>query len=136
MQQLTSNKLRTFLSLLGISIGIFCIIGILAAVDSLDSYIRTNLEELGDDVIYVSKWPFMDNNGNWWDWIKRPNPNFDEYERLKRQTQTAALVSYHVDIGRKTLKYKSNSAERTSLSCSLSAGDQCFKNMLCATATK
>ena len=115
LQQLTSNKLRTFLSLLGISIGIFCIIGILAAVDSLDSYIRKNLEELGDDVVYVSKWPFVDGAGNWWDWMKRPYPNYDEYERLKKNSQTASLISYHVDLGNKTLKYKSNSAERVGL---------------------
>ena len=40
-QALAGNKLRTFLSLLGITIGIFCIIGVQAAVDSM----QANIEE-------------------------------------------------------------------------------------------
>ena len=52
-QQLSGNKLRTFLSLLGISIGIFCIIGVLSAVDSLEDNVRGSLDKLGNDVVYV-----------------------------------------------------------------------------------
>ncbi len=53
--QLWSNKLRSFLSLLGILIGIVCIIGVLAAVDSLEANIRGSFDKLGDDVLYVQK---------------------------------------------------------------------------------
>ena len=42
--QLTANKLRTFLSLLGITIGIFCIIAVLSAVDSLEDNIKGSFE--------------------------------------------------------------------------------------------
>lgn len=111
MQQLTGNKLRSFLSLLGISIGIFCIIGILSAVDSLKDYIQGNLNKLGNDVIYVQKWPFVDMGGNWWDWIKRPYPEFSEYEAIKEKSWTADMVSFHIDVGMKTAKYQSNSVE-------------------------
>ncbi len=111
MQQLTGNKLRSFLSLLGISIGIFCIIGILSAVDSLKDYIQNNLNKLGNDVVYVQKWPFVDMGGNWWDWIKRPYPDYSEYEAVKEKSQTAELVSFHLDVGMKTAKYKSNSLQ-------------------------
>ena len=53
LQQLYANKLRSFLSLLGITIGIFCIIGVLAAVDSLEDNVRGSIDKLGDDVIYI-----------------------------------------------------------------------------------
>ena len=53
--QLAGNKLRTFLSLLGISIGIFCIIGVLSAVQSLQDNVSGSLAKLGDDVIYIDK---------------------------------------------------------------------------------
>ena len=43
---LSNNKLRTFLSLLGVTIGIFSIIAVLAAVDSLDRNIKENLSGL------------------------------------------------------------------------------------------
>ena len=65
-QQLATNRLRSFLSLLGISIGIFCVIGVFAGVESLQTFIRKNLEQLGDDVLYVQKWPFAEPNLKWW----------------------------------------------------------------------
>ena len=40
LQELKVNKLRTFLSLFGITIGIFCIIGVLATIDSLKSKVK------------------------------------------------------------------------------------------------
>ncbi len=115
LQQLQSNKLRSFLSLLGISIGIFCIIGVLSAVDSLEDNVRGSLEKLGNDVLYVKKWPWADVSGEWWNYIKRPNPDHADYEVLSERTHTAELTSYHVVIGFKTVKYHSSSVENTIL---------------------
>ena len=53
MQSLLGNKLRTFLSLLGITIGIFCIIAVKSAVDSFEATIKDGFKELGSDVVYV-----------------------------------------------------------------------------------
>ena len=53
---LRANKLRTFLSLLGITIGIFAIISVFTVIDSLESYIRKSLDTLGNNVVYVEKW--------------------------------------------------------------------------------
>jgi len=111
ISQLTGNKLRTFLSLLGISIGIFCIIGVDAAVDSLESNVRGSLQKLGDDIVYVKKWPWADVSGSWWDYIKRPNPDHGEFEILSDRMKTTQLTSFHVAVGFRTLKWKSNSAE-------------------------
>ena len=49
-QQLNGNKLRSFLSSLGITIGIFCIISVLSAVDSLEDNVSASFEQLGTDV--------------------------------------------------------------------------------------
>lgn len=113
--QLTGNKLRSFLSLLGISIGIFCIVGVESAVDSLEDNVRGSLQKLGDDVVYVKKWPWADVSGSWWDYIKRPNPDYKEFEVLSEKSNLAQLTSYHVVVGFKTLKWKSSSAEQTVL---------------------
>ena len=51
------NKLRTFLSLLGITIGIFAIISVFTVIDSLERYIRNSLEGLGSNMVYIQKWP-------------------------------------------------------------------------------
>ena len=106
--QLTGNKLRTFLSLLGISIGIFCIIGVLSAVDSLEDNLNGSLAKLGDDVVYIDKWPWKDNSGDWWDFFQRPYPDHDDYEALKKNMQTASLVSYWTVPGSKAIKYRNS----------------------------
>lgn len=113
--QLRSNKLRSFLSLLGISIGIFCIIGVLSAVDSLEDNVRGSLEKLGNDVLYVNKWPWADLSDSWWDYIKRPNPDHEDYEVIDERVKAADLTAFHVVIGFKTVKYKSSSVDRTVL---------------------
>ena len=56
--QLLANKLRTFLSLLGITIGIFSIISILTAVDSLKNDISGSINSLGNNLVFVEKWPW------------------------------------------------------------------------------
>ena len=53
LQELRVNKLRTFLSLLGITIGIFCIIAVLTVTESMETSIRKDLNSLGTNVIYV-----------------------------------------------------------------------------------
>ena len=63
LQQLRANKLRTFLSLLGVTIGIFCIIGVQSAVDSLQDNVMNSLDQLGDDVVYISKMPWAEDPG-------------------------------------------------------------------------
>jgi putative ABC transport system permease protein len=114
-QQLRVNKLRSFLSLLGISIGIFCIIGVLAAVDSLEDNVRGSLEKLGNDIVYVKKWPWADTSGDWWKYLKRPNPDYQDYEVLSKKSRYADLTCYHAVIGFKTVKFQSNSVEQSIL---------------------
>ena len=81
---LRGNKLRTFLSLLGITIGIFCIITVKSAVDSLQKNIVDGFNELGSDVIYLDKMPWNEDPGdNYWKYAKRPEPSFEDYEAIK-----------------------------------------------------
>lgn len=112
LQQLVGNKLRSFLSLLGVTIGIFCIIGVQSAVDSLENNIRGSFEKLGDDVVYVTKFSWAEDPGqNYWKWMRHPNPDYDDYKALVKDLRYAKLVSYHVGLGLKTLKYRSNNVE-------------------------
>ena len=112
-QQLRSNKLRSFLSLLGITIGIFCIIGVQSAVNSLEDNIRGSIEKLGDDVVYIQKMPWDEDPGeNFWKYQRRPNPSYKDYVAIKKKVKSAGLADYHVFIGTKTLKYRSSSVDR------------------------
>ena len=83
---LVKNRLRTLLSLLGISIGIFCIVAVLSAVSSLKKNIDDDLRSMGGDVVYVGKWPWgIHMNIPWWEIQKRPHPIPSEAEALRRR---------------------------------------------------
>lgn len=104
--QLSANKLRTLLSLLGISVGIFCIISVFASVDSLERNVKDSLQRLGDDVLYISKMPWIQiNRSDFWKYIRRPNPSYRDFLYLqKRSKSSASIVAYSVFLGEKTFK--------------------------------
>src|SRR5680860_1587740 len=83
---LRANKLRTFLSLLGITIGIFAIISVFTVIDSLEKYIRESLNSLGSNMVYIQKWPWAPPEGEteypWWRYLNRPVPDLDETDEL------------------------------------------------------
>ncbi len=111
LQALRSNILRTILSLLGVTIGIFAIIGVFTVVDSLEKSIKESLAFLGDKVIYIEKWPYDFKPGDpWWDYLKRPYVNYSEYRRLNANLQNASAVSIFAISGA-VMKYKNNSLD-------------------------
>lgn len=111
-QQLMANKLRSFLSLLGVTIGIFCIIGVKSAVNSLEDNIRGSMAKLGNDVIYIEKFSWGEDPGqNFWKWMRRPNFTFQEFETLKDELELADQVGFWQFLGAKTVKWHSSSVE-------------------------
>lgn len=99
LQELRSNKLRTFLSLFGITIGIFCIIGVLATVESLKTKVQSDIKSLGSNTIYVDKWQYGEGDGGsfpWWKYIKRPYPKYHEMADIEARSQLAAAVTYTI----------------------------------------
>ena len=86
LDALKSNLLRTILSLLGVTVGIFAIIAVFTIVDSLEANIRSSLDFAGDKIISVSKWPFaFSPDYPWWKYFKRPVPTPREFQQLRRQ---------------------------------------------------
>ncbi|NND06121.1 MAG: FtsX-like permease family protein [Saprospiraceae bacterium] len=112
LHQLWANKLRSFLSLLGICVGIFCIIAVMSAVDSLEDNIKGSFEQLGNDMLYISKLPWAEDPGqSYWKYFQRPVPSIEDYTVLKERVQSAQAVSFLVRIGSRTIKYRSNNVE-------------------------
>ena len=112
LQELWKNKLRTFLSLFGITIGIFCIIGVLATVNSLERNIQNEVKSLGTNTIYVDKWDYSAGNGSefpWWKYVNRPVPKYSEVKHIKERTTAAKYIAFrikaisNVDYQNKTL---------------------------------
>lgn len=101
LQELWKNKLRTFLSLFGITIGIFCIIGVLATVNSLEQNIQNEVKSLGTNTIYIDKWDYSAGGGPdypWWKYVNRPSPRYHEMKQIKERTPGAKFAAFKIDV--------------------------------------
>lgn len=87
LHSLVNNKLRSFLSLLGIAIGIFCIILVFTIVDSLEFNIKSSVQSLGKNVVYVDKWQWTGGGSDypWWKFVNRPDIQLGEVKQIKDQ---------------------------------------------------
>src|SRR6185436_15127672 len=109
---LKSNLLRTILSLLGVTIGIFAIITVLTLVDSLEKNIKDSLNFIGSSVIYIEKWPWLaDNDGQykWWEFLSRPTPSYAEYKLLRENLNHCSSIAIAADKGNSLIKRDNNS---------------------------
>jgi len=99
LQELWKNKLRTFLSLFGVTIGIFCIIGVLATVNSLQTNIQNELKSLGNNTIYIDKWEWSGGGPDYpfWKYAKRPLPKIEELPEIKKRTATAQYAAFLIN---------------------------------------
>jgi len=104
---LRNNKLRTLLSLLGVTIGIFSIIAVLAAVDSLDRKISKDLSSLDKNTIYLMKFCFGPSEIPQWKREQFPNVKYDEYIALKNSLNNTEQVGYQLFVNHESLKYDS-----------------------------
>lgn len=106
IQQLTSNKLRSFLTLLGITIGIFCVIAVLSSVDSLEENIVQSFDKFGNDVIYVDKWPWSEDPGqNYYKYMARPVADINDLRNIQNKSKLAQAASLAVFLPGRTTKF-------------------------------
>ena len=98
-QELGKNKLRSFLSLFGVTIGIFCIISVLATVNSLERNIRAEMAAFGNNTIYIDKWQYSASGPDYpyWRYAKRPVPKYAEIAAIKERTVTAKYVAFKIN---------------------------------------
>lgn len=100
LQLFWSNKTRTFLSLFGISIGIFSIVSILTAVDALRGNINDSIKSMGDNVLFINKWAWtFDGTSNypWWKYAQRPEVKYNIYKHISSKTKLGAYSAFEVN---------------------------------------
>ncbi len=104
------NKLRTFLSLFGITIGIFSIISVFTVIDWMEKAVRDTIATLGDNVVYVQKWPWsFDRNLAWWDIIKWPSVTISDYKTVLENSTKSETACFYV-YQPQNIKYRQNQA--------------------------
>ena len=108
VNSLKNNKLRTFLSLVGVTIGIFSIIAILAAVDSLKKEIEGSISSLDNSTLIIMRFPFTGTDIPRWKWQQFPDVSYDEYQNLKRTLPAGNSVSFTLNVPSESVKYEDN----------------------------
>ncbi|MBC6109421.1 ABC transporter permease [Pedobacter fastidiosus] len=112
---LRQNKLRTMLSLLAITIGIFTIIAVFSAVDSFRAKLQSSVDKLGSNTIYVQKWPWIFGDYPWWKYMNRPQPSLRDFASLRDRMENADGITFEISTGNRTIKYRSSSVEGISV---------------------
>ncbi|RLD26624.1 MAG: ABC transporter permease [Bacteroidetes bacterium] len=115
LNALRNNKLRTFLSLLGVTIGIFSIIAVLAAVDSLKKEIEGSISGLDSSTIYLGNHSFGPTDIPRWKRRQFPTTTYDEYQYLKRNMPDIEAISYTLNVQNETVKYEDKSVENVAI---------------------
>lgn len=99
IQELWKNKLRTFLSLFGVTIGIFCIIGVLATVNSLQRNIQNEIKSMGNNIIFIDKWVWSGGpDYPWWKFVNRPYPKYYELKEIKQRSPQTEYAAFFYDL--------------------------------------
>ncbi|HYV91887.1 MAG TPA: ABC transporter permease [Chitinophagales bacterium] len=124
------NKLRTFLTLLGISIGIFCVIAIFSSVDSLQNNLQTGISKLGNNIIYIQKFPWGLEEGETeyplWKYWNRPYTTYDEMKKVQERVSSAEAVAISIWMNGPIVKY----GDRTVKNATINGVSQDFDRVL------
>lgn len=111
-QEIIVNRVRTVLSLLGITIGIFCIISVFTIFDSMEIAIRKSIDSLGSNVLFIEKWPWQMGGGDypWWKYWQRPEGTLDDMKEIQKRSTLYDAVAFMIQV-EKTVKYRDNYVE-------------------------
>lgn len=114
-QELKMNKLRTALSLTGVAFGIFCIIGVLATVNSLEHNIQNEVNSLGSNTIYIDKWDYSGGPDKpFWKFRARPTMKYEDVDLIKQRTDLVDNISFLMRSGG-NISYKEDIIENASV---------------------
>lgn len=106
-QEIWNNKMRAFLSVLGISIGIFCVISVQMMVDSVKQNIRQSFQRLGDNIVFIDRFPWNeDPSVNWWKYMKRPFVDYEEFKAIRENVKSADRVAIRIFLADQEIKYR------------------------------
>ena len=106
---LKNNKLRTFLSLVGVTIGIFSIIAVLAAVDSLKKEIEGSISSLDNSTIYLARFSFGPTDVPRWKWEQFPDVTYEEYQFVTRSMPDVKAATFNLNVPPETIKFEDKS---------------------------
>ena len=100
------NKLRSSLTLLGISIGVFSVIGVMTAIRTLESSIASGLNVFAANTFVIQKNPEFDFGQRDRKYRNRKNITIDQYKTLKDRANIPLLVSPVTGMSVRDVQYR------------------------------
>ena len=108
IEAIKQNKLRSTLTLLGISIGVFSVIGVMTAIRTLESSVESGLNVFAANTFVIQKYPEISFGEDRRKHRKRKNIDYDQYKKLKNRAMLPVLVSVSERNEVRNVKYKDN----------------------------
>ena len=115
IEAIRQNKLRSILTLLGISIGVFSVIGVMTAIRTLESSVNSQLDILGTNTFTINKSPAIQIHGPGGDRKirQRKNITYAHYEEMKRKAKLPLRVSVLDGTSERNIRYKDKSLKKS-----------------------
>ncbi len=119
LDSIRSNKFRAIMTILGVIIGVSSVIAMVALIEGLNSAVANDIEAMGSNVIYITKYPFNTN----WDELTEKERNrqpitLAEADAVSEQCPSidgVAPQNHYWQQGGNVAKYKENTARSTDL---------------------
>ena len=121
IEAIKQNKLRSILTLLGISIGVFSVIGVMTAIRTLESSVESGLNVFAANTFVIQKYPSIQIGRRDKKIRNRKNIDYDQYKKLKERAKLPVLVSVSEGSSIRNVKYKDTSVKNY---VSLLGGDE------------
>jgi putative ABC transport system permease protein len=109
LKALKANKIRSFLTMLSIVIGITAVVLMTTAIKGIDNAFQNGISSLGSDVLYIDKWAWFSNE-DWWKVRNRKIITMEEYNKFKELAKLPYAVAPVLNA-QQTIKYKTNKIE-------------------------
>ncbi len=119
LDSIRANKFRSFLTILGVMIGVSSVIAMVALIQGLNSAVANDIEAMGSNVIYIMKYPPEMNHNEMTEQDRQRKPiTMVEVDAVREMCPSVDGVSpqnYYFRPGGNLVKYKNKSSERTSV---------------------
>jgi putative ABC transport system permease protein len=94
---LRAHKMRSFLTLLGVIIGIMTVVTVVAIISGLNNYISEKVFQLNPDVYAVTKFGIITSREQWLEAVKRKNIDWNDFEAVQERCGLCAMVGAQHD---------------------------------------
>ena len=105
LKAIRAHTLRSFLTLLGIIIGVSTLVGVVSVIAGLNTFVLEKVIQLAPDVYVVQKFGIIRSREEFLEALKRPDLDWNDYVALQRNLVLADEIAAQA-VGQTAVKYR------------------------------